>query len=1089
MSTNLSNYDINIYRGNTFKLDFKYTDNLNRGIDLSGYTARMQVRRSRYDDKLVAELNENYPNGSFGRGVEEDFTAGNGVLGFTGGIILNYQGVTGQIHIEIDTETTWSMPVGKNAYGLELVENSTGIQRTILRGSFDLLPNTTRYPRSAPEFTGEPGLTVEYGTGYDQPDDEDPPGDSDFSGENAWGTDTLNGNPESSVQQGQYLYINSDVANSDGISYEFYIDYSVDEGELVFFEDLIYEITHYNYNAYPEYNESTPGGIEQTDRYVWRVGSTIPIETGEFLDGTPWVVDNGDLYLLSVTPQEFTISTDQGTGIVGRTVINPDFGKMLITEDELRGVTFPWNSLCKNRVHVSQADESPVLYSDPDQACNSPNSGCGGWCPMKHPFDFRAGVLSDVNYIDGITLNVGIAYDSSQAWSGAGVRIETGDMVITQTPFTGDFKPLFDGDPGSSHADTPWTESYGCFTVVASTPSENSFRPPVNWDIRDKQNRPILTEGNTFSDDLFTYPSYTLSSDDPVDWGTSLVAFRERFLKRLGTISPAMHSNRTSSVRGSLKTQMCTDREYGGYQAIDEEKMMICCFDSNISEENRTKFRRTVAQRGIDSYGAVRSLGKNVQGSGGGHHNEYAARMYFAWAVTGNSDIYDCLDGIIGNTANGTYKVFDTSIQEDGLGDENIYDENHQSHIGPDVCSFRHFDLPITELDLTPGRQGIKVERPIPINFYYDNPSLGNAPIYLARFTADPAGRSWGWSDNKNIVGKQIVSGYIRTKSNSNPNEITRIVDVEIELGDAVDIEEETPGQNPQFVTFYLQEDILDGTETHIDLCSFLEETKSNLLTRTITRAFANTASESGVYAYTYSVIRAALSNHLIGKSMGGRDSLPHFGKVAWDKSRLFFTTNAGKELLLSNINSAYNLRSDLYHALCRQEIADGLLLNPSPTELGDKYLAENYYPLPETKTWVDIEYPPGDIRYWSSIIASVNSGREFWNYSDNTLAFFPQRSYGFYDLTNGYTFHLRSNESHETPIRWGDIVNLDLYCWVSGSTRPIRIILSQTDAESNDDLTWNSYYIIQDSTRFRNSTAEGKIPLVFFVDNTGGSS
>ena len=62
-------------------------------------------------------------------------------------------------------------------------ENSTGIQRTILRGTFQLLANTTRYPRSAPEFIGEPGLTVEYGTGYEQPDDEDSPGDSDFSGE------------------------------------------------------------------------------------------------------------------------------------------------------------------------------------------------------------------------------------------------------------------------------------------------------------------------------------------------------------------------------------------------------------------------------------------------------------------------------------------------------------------------------------------------------------------------------------------------------------------------------------------------------------------------------------------------------------------------------------------------------------------------------------------------------------------------------------------------------------------------------------------------------------------------------------------
>ena len=67
MSVDLSNYDIYVYRGNTYKLDFSYTDNNNIGIDLSNYEAKLQVRKSAYEPDLIAELTENYPTGSFGR--------------------------------------------------------------------------------------------------------------------------------------------------------------------------------------------------------------------------------------------------------------------------------------------------------------------------------------------------------------------------------------------------------------------------------------------------------------------------------------------------------------------------------------------------------------------------------------------------------------------------------------------------------------------------------------------------------------------------------------------------------------------------------------------------------------------------------------------------------------------------------------------------------------------------------------------------------------------------------------------------------------------------------------------------------------
>lgn len=158
MSVDLSNYDIYLYKGNTFKLEFSYTDNLNRGIDLSNYEAKMQIRRSRYDDVLVGELTENYPQGCFGRGLSGDFTSGNGVTGYTGGLILNYNGITGNVYIEIDPETSYAIPVSKNSYDLQLYNQTTGIKTTILRGRIEILPTTYAIDR---EYAGISGGTLE----------------------------------------------------------------------------------------------------------------------------------------------------------------------------------------------------------------------------------------------------------------------------------------------------------------------------------------------------------------------------------------------------------------------------------------------------------------------------------------------------------------------------------------------------------------------------------------------------------------------------------------------------------------------------------------------------------------------------------------------------------------------------------------------------------------------------------------------------------------------------------------------------------------------------------------------------------------
>tara|TARA_Y100000004_G_scaffold188130_1_gene241860 strand:- start:565 stop:1002 length:438 start_codon:yes stop_codon:yes gene_type:complete len=145
MALDLSNYDIKFFQGDTYKLDFSYTTSSNIGINLSNYTATMQVRRSAFSSTLLAELTEAYPSGCFGRGsTGSDFVSGSGVTGGTGGLVLNYAGTTGDIHIEIDSTTSANIPSGKHSYDLQLVDNSNGHHDTILRGRLTIVDSVTK---------------------------------------------------------------------------------------------------------------------------------------------------------------------------------------------------------------------------------------------------------------------------------------------------------------------------------------------------------------------------------------------------------------------------------------------------------------------------------------------------------------------------------------------------------------------------------------------------------------------------------------------------------------------------------------------------------------------------------------------------------------------------------------------------------------------------------------------------------------------------------------------------------------------------------------------------------------------------------
>lgn len=111
-------YDLSIEQGATWVLSLVWRDSDEEPIDLTGYSARMQVRPSVGSDEVLLNLS-------------------------TEGGQITLGGAAGTIVIEVDAETTAAVQGRRGAYDLEL-ESSDGTVTRLLRGSVAISPEVTR---------------------------------------------------------------------------------------------------------------------------------------------------------------------------------------------------------------------------------------------------------------------------------------------------------------------------------------------------------------------------------------------------------------------------------------------------------------------------------------------------------------------------------------------------------------------------------------------------------------------------------------------------------------------------------------------------------------------------------------------------------------------------------------------------------------------------------------------------------------------------------------------------------------------------------------------------------------------------------
>jgi len=114
-------YNITCQQGATFQRQLTWTDSARDAYNLTGYTARMQVRSNVTSNTIIATLST---------------TAGN-----TGTIALG--GTAGTVDLLISATNTAALTAGQYVYDLELVSGG-GVVTRLLEGNFKVTAEVTR---------------------------------------------------------------------------------------------------------------------------------------------------------------------------------------------------------------------------------------------------------------------------------------------------------------------------------------------------------------------------------------------------------------------------------------------------------------------------------------------------------------------------------------------------------------------------------------------------------------------------------------------------------------------------------------------------------------------------------------------------------------------------------------------------------------------------------------------------------------------------------------------------------------------------------------------------------------------------------
>ena len=381
-------------------------------------------------------------------------------------------------------------------------------------------------------------------------------------------------------------------------------------------------------------NKETSGTI------VYTLSANAAIETGTFLDGSPWVKECSGLRLTNVTPSQDVLTSSSGSSVgqdfhIHNTIINPDFG--ILKMDTTSGT---WSA-----------------YSTKAYGGNPSGTLLGEDTPTRCvPLDGRVGCFNDNGSYD-----VANNYYSDQRWDEQPTTLEAGDQVVKVVSRVSGTEGNWDNGIGLHGADgnEPLMHWIGVLTVLSASDAavaNTRFRPPIVWDISQKASRPLF-EDNGLGWSFNGLPSTDLFGDSADYSSFSSLTHKESWFdnnKNAVLVYPALISDvPAKGTDSSLRdTRNCvslgvSDHIYGLSVAKHLEAMSLALFDSSIALEIRDEIRRVFTQRGIDVYGAFK--GGRILFPTGGHGTAFTPYLGLAAAVTQHADMLGVLNYSVGS--------------------------------------------------------------------------------------------------------------------------------------------------------------------------------------------------------------------------------------------------------------------------------------------------------------------------------------------------------------------------------------------------------------------------------------------------------
>ena len=960
-----------------------------------------------------------------------------------------------------------------------------------------------------------------------------------------------------------------------------------------------------NFGRYDHLGNKIKG--TETKTITWTVRSASAITGGTFLDGSPWVQDNGDLELIDVSPApqlsttSFSIKYANGftasDGVYrdnpqrneietefwkNQTIINPDFGK--IPTDWANRVTNPY-------LHYNNSDPTSGLTKDfprlwerayvyinptnPNDPVNDPTNpiddntyrriltaGQLGTADINGQtvglylnadglsagsdiepiyffgFDGRGGaIINSSTDIDPDPLAtagrgaapVGTMYNrtASQIWDRTPTAIETGDVVVSCISHE---EPYFTWgrNPGDRE---PIIDMYGALTVVseqrAATASQR-FRPPVNWDPTDKANRPFYQERTISNDLLLEKPDRKIDETTQTDFfaNNSLSDFYTDPIYgrqiRTGTVVPFFGDNEWDDTYQGFSRSFCrTYSEYGSNEASEVEPLFLMTMDATLTDAERKLYRRILTQRGLDLYGGIRSLGKHFADNGGHPepHEYYiiAADMFAEKEAGSTADPYDIhayFNGVVGNTANGTFKDFGVTLEDlsgwgsavTGVSHLGVRAIGHYTQTTIMFGSSADFHAPCRVVNATVEGTGVSAANGTDIPYVILSPpnpssvSAGGATGASYDKSSDSLGffggedprvntingvvaeGRWGLTKNISYLYKNHFTGmYIR---NNTTNEIARCIWNEWEGATANDSNGDRYGGVYYTSTngrFFYTPGITFNVGDKVDFCPMLEEEFNTSRSTFGTLGTIKLLNPNGsAQQYTYSVNRGI---PIIGLYNTILESQGRTMPKAWiPRLRRFegFCTDPlmryAFELASTGIGSDGYVTHRLVTPSNYGELWRGYIRNiyiGKTAEAAPLYetIDELYHGLSGgvTGTWIPFDANPANptVMFGIGGIPYQSASNNYWRTIDGVTAGQINRLYyeDFIDSDGDVRDSIFIQSSANRPLPYDDYVNgKQFYMWFAGRNSPLGLTLASETKTS--DVLWEQLWTLDANTK-----------------------